>query len=209
MCLRRRRQGGFTLLEAMVVMAIIGIVAVVTIPSLRRARMRASMLEVVRTFEQAAAVARINAIKRGNNVCLEVLPDGNAQQITSFRAWLESTAENEVRDAGEEIVGEWQIHRRSEWTFETSSTSPMYVLNSSGGGTARGIVFQPSGMALSSETIRQPGIGQGAFEYYVFQQNKKWNLFRIAVYGGAGTVETMMAVPGGGWDHNFAHWEYY
>jgi prepilin-type N-terminal cleavage/methylation domain-containing protein len=209
MRLRRRRQSGFTLLEAMVVMAIIGTIAVVTIPSMRRARMRASMLEVVRTFEQASAVARINAIKRGNNVCLEILPDGSAQQITQFRAWLETVAENEILDGGEEVVGEWQIHRPGEWTFETSSDFPMYVFDSAGGGTARGIVFLPSGMALSSETVRQPGVGRGAFEYYVYQQNKKWNLFRVSVYGGAGTVETMMKAPGGGWDHNFAHWEYY
>ena len=64
---RRSRQTGYTLVEALVVVAIIGIITVVSIPSLRRARMRASMLDVVRTFEQAAAVSRINAIKRGNN----------------------------------------------------------------------------------------------------------------------------------------------
>ncbi len=70
--LKRRRQSGYTLIEALVVVAIIGMIAVISIPSLRRARMRSSMLDVVRTFEQAAAVCRINAIKRGNNVCLLV-----------------------------------------------------------------------------------------------------------------------------------------
>ena len=61
---RTRHQRGFTLIEALVVVGIIGVIVAVSIPSMRRSRMRASMLDTVRVFEQAAAVSRINAIKR-------------------------------------------------------------------------------------------------------------------------------------------------
>ena len=205
---RRSRQAGYTLVEALVVVAIIGIITVVAIPSLRRARMRASMLDVVRTFEQAAAVSRINAIKRGNNVCLRVLSDGNPQQLGAFRAWIDANA-NEIEDAGDELIGNWQIRNIDEWTFEDSTAHPMYVLNAGGGGTERGIVYLPNGMART-QAATQPGIGQGAFEYFVWYDARKWNTFELSIFGGAGTVQVGMENPATGvFQSNFAYWEYY
>jgi len=206
--MQRRRQSGYTLIEALVVLSIIGIVAAIAIPSLRRSRIRASMLEVVRTFEQAAAVSRITAIKRGGNVCLRVLNGANRQQLSSFRSWVDANA-NEVEDTGEEVVGQWQIRNVDEWSFEDSSTHPLYVLNAAGGGSQRGIVYLPNGMA-NTQALSAPGIGQGAFEFFVWYDARKWNTFEISIFGGAGTIQTLMNIPGtSSWDSNFAHWEYY
>lgn len=209
---RRRdgRQAGYTLVEALIVVALIGIITAASIPSMRRARMRAKMLEVVRTFQQAAAVSRINAIKRGNNVCLRILAGGGRQQLTGFRAWIDANA-NEIEDAGDELVGQWQIHNAGEWSFEESAdpNKQMYVLNASGGGTDRGYVFLPNGMA-QVEAATQVGIGEGAFEYFVWYDARKWNTFEISIFGGAGTVRTGMKNPTTGlFESNFAHWEYY
>jgi prepilin-type N-terminal cleavage/methylation domain-containing protein len=209
-----RRAAGFTLIEALVVMSIIGIIAAASIPSLQRARIRASMLDVVRTVEQAAAVSRITAIKRGTNVCLKFLDDGDRQQILSFHAWLDAN-ENEVEDAGEEILGPWQVRRSKEWSFEDVSdlNLPMYVLNKTAGGDDRGVVFLPNGMAVTSDTTREEGVGQGAFDFFVWYDSRRWNTFRITIYAGAGTVQAGMRVPGSSpavYDiHNYAYWEYY
>lgn len=206
-----RRAAGFTLIEALVVMAIIGIVAAVSIPSLQRARIRASMLDVVRTVEQAVAVSRITAIKRGENVCLRLLDDGDRQQMTSFHAWIDSNG-NEVEDSGEEALGPWQVRRAGDWSFEDVSDTnfPMYVLNKGAGGDDRGLVFLPSGMAITSDTTREEGVGQGALDFFIWQQGRRWNTFRITVFAGAGTVQSRMWNPSSSsWDDNFAHWEYY
>jgi len=205
----QRRQQGFTLVEALIVVALIGIIVTASIPSMRRARMRAAMLDTVRTFEQAAAVSRINAIKRGTNVCLRILSGGGGrQQLTNFRAWFDING-NETMDGGEELVGNWQIRNADEWSFEDSSTNALYVLNSAGGGSDRGIVYLPSGMAIT-RAVGQPGIGEGAFEYYIYRDTRKWNTFRIGIFGGAGTVHVRMNIPGtSDWDDNLAHWEYY
>lgn len=206
---QRRRQRGFTLIEALVVVGIIGLIAAISIPSLRRSRMRASMLETVRTFEQATAVSRISAIKRGSNVCLRVLADSSRQQLAGFRAWYDAN-EDEVENAGEELIGDWQIRNAGEWSFEEAAAPRrMYVLNAAGGGTARGIVYLPNGMARSA-VAGQAGVGEGAFEYFVWQGGRKWNTFRISTFGGAGTVQVQMWNPGSSaFDSHIAHWEYY
>ena len=211
--MRRRRQceKGYTLVEALIVVGIIGLIVAISIPSLRRSRMRAAMLDTVRVFEQAAAVSRISAIKRGTNVCLSILPDGSGRhQLSRFTAWFDTNG-NEVQDTGEELVGSWQIRNTSEWSFQETAdgTRKMHVLNQSGGGSARGIVYQPNGMAIAAHN-QAPGIGEGAFEYFIWQGGRKWNTFRISTFGGAGTIRVQMNIPGtSDWDDNFAHWEYY
>ncbi len=118
---------------------------------------------------------------------------------------------DEVEDAGEELVGQWQIRNADEWSFEESAdpNKRMYVLDASGGGTARGYVYLPNGMA-QVEAATQVGIGEGAFEFFVWSDARKWNTFEISVFGGAGTVQTRMWDPNASaFDSNFAHWEYY
>ena len=56
----------------------------------------------------------------------------------------------------------------------------------------------------------EPGVGEGAFEFFIWQDSRQWNTFRISIFGGAGTIQTGMLNPASGtFENNFAFWEYY
>jgi len=69
---RRSRERGYTLYEIMVVLAIIGLVAVIGFPMMARAVVRARVLSEVGVLKQAVAMARIHALKRGGGVAVRL-----------------------------------------------------------------------------------------------------------------------------------------
>ncbi|MBV7433544.1 GspH/FimT family pseudopilin [Cardiobacteriaceae bacterium TAE3-ERU3] len=61
---------GFTLLEAMVVLVLIGILSAMAYPSFQRSIQRANVQKVVASFENALNMARITAIERNIRVTI-------------------------------------------------------------------------------------------------------------------------------------------
>jgi prepilin-type N-terminal cleavage/methylation domain-containing protein len=76
----RRRERGFTLLEILVVMMLIGVLVAIGFPIMRRSLVRAEMLGEVNMVKQAATVARINAVKESQRVALAILEDNATQE---------------------------------------------------------------------------------------------------------------------------------
>ena len=68
----RRRERGFTLFEILAVIMIIGLLVSIGYPILWRSLVRAEMLGEVNMIQQAAAVARVNAIKQSWRVTLKM-----------------------------------------------------------------------------------------------------------------------------------------
>ncbi len=193
---RLRSAAGFTLLELMAVLVLIGLLATVGIPNLIRAKIRAEMLAQVKTLRQSMAVARINAIKGGQPVALSMQ---NVGGVANLVAWVDADGQQDF-DSGEHVLGQWTLPNKFSLTNDT--TWPLYRLGSTSG--PLGILFLPSGVAIVDDS-REIGAGQGG----VVLTDIKGNQFRLLVTGGAGTVEEEMWNPDiGDWDDSRNHWRY-
>ena len=103
-CHRGARRGGFTLLEMLVVVALIGVLALVVFPSIIEIIMRSQTRNFARTSESFVNFARLRAIRGGRpvSVIFESRPDGSGEQFTTISA---------VVDTDEDGVGDFRINQ--------------------------------------------------------------------------------------------------
>ncbi len=183
----RDGEGGFTLVEMLVVAAIIGMVLAVTIPALRRSMVRAELLGEIKMLQGAVSVARINAIKQSRRVVLRFLLDDASQKGGLVHAWLDED-EDGAKDNNEDDVGRWLVD--PDVTMMPDGGMQLASLS----GTERGIIFLPSGAAIANSGGTVVGVGA------VVLQDYKLNRIRISVQGGSGTVRKEM------WDYEDSVW---
>ncbi len=185
-----RAQGGergFTLVEMLVVTAIIGMILAVTIPALRRSMIRAELLGEIKMLHGAISLARINAIKQSRQVAFRVLLDDAAQKGGLLHAWLDEDADG-AKDSDEDDVGRWIVD--SAMTMMPDAGMQFASLS----GTERGIIFLPNGAAIANSGGTVVGVGA------VVGQDYALNRIRISVQGGSGTVRREM------WDYEHSVW---
>lgn len=195
---RRAAERGFTLVEMMVVVALIALVVGITIPNLWRSSVRAEMMGQVQMVQQAAAVARMYAIKNSSRVALQLLPDNALVERYEIFAWVDDDADGAM-DAGEEEVGRWPIFGeimigpQFDPPDGTGSVEANYTLTPLAG-TARGVVFFANGTAVVHDG--QVGTGQGA----VVLKDTYENMLRVRIQGGSGSVLVDM------WKYDAGDW---
>jgi prepilin-type N-terminal cleavage/methylation domain-containing protein len=175
-------QRGFSLVEMMVVVAMIALILGVTLPNLWRSAVRADMMSQVGMIQQSLGVSRIFAIKNSSQVALQLLPADAPIAKYAIHAWVDANG-NGAQDAGEEQVGQWPM--TSDITIDTEEGNSSHTLHSLAGG-ALGVVFFANGTAVVHDN--QVGTGQGA----VVLQDTYENKIRIVIQGGSGSVYTEM-----------------
>jgi len=195
----RRRERGFTLLEILVVMMLIGVLVAIGFPIMRRSLVRAEMLGEVNMVKQAATVARINAVKASQRVALAILEDNATQEGGVVVAWVDDNSDG-LQTSGEEVVGRWTM--KNGFFLSPDAGNPFLQL--AGSDTARGVVFLPNGTTIANVS-GAIGVGQGAVE----MQDLHLNRIRLMIRGGSGTVIREMWNPDDGvWSDEIRFWRY-
>lgn len=187
---RRNREcpRGFTLLEILVVIAIMGLVVAIGFPNMRRAYMRSRMMGQVGVLKQAVAVSRSTAMQRGQGVTLRLI-DGVEQHGGYVMAWADGNVEN--------LVGRWNVNEKL--TLRPDPGNGLHLIDSQ----VRGVVFLPNGTAISSQS-GNVGIGQGALLV-----TDHVNRLRLTIIAGTGTVVAeMWDDESGTWSRQLRHWKY-
>ncbi len=195
----RNRQRGFTLIEMMVVVAIVGLIAVIGMPNLHRAAIRADLLEEVKAVRQGLAVARMKALKSGRPVAVVLIPGSTAQPGHTVVAWVDDAGDMSL-DPADEVVGRWYMGVKTLiGPDDTAGDWSLAALS----GSQKGVIFLPGGNAVAHGT--DIGIGVGS----VVLSDLKGNRIRLLIAAGAGTVNEQMWNPDlGVWSNEIRFWRY-
>jgi prepilin-type N-terminal cleavage/methylation domain-containing protein len=195
----RRCERGFTLMELLAVIMIIGFLVTISYPMLRRSMMRAELLGEVNMIQQAASVARINAIRQSGRVALKILDDNALQQGGVLIAWVDRNEDGVNNEPAGDQVGRWTL--RNGFTLAPDAGNQLFQLGST---STRGMVFLPTGTTIVN-AAGNIGVGQGA----VLVGDDRLNSIRLLVRGGSGTITKEMWNPyEDAWSEELRFWRY-
>lgn len=184
---------GFTLVEMMVVLALIFLIVGISLPNLRRSIVRSDILGEVKKVQMAVMFSRIHAVKNSRQVALKILDDDAEQDGANLVAWVDDNGDGSA--TGEEILKQW-IVGHNVGNIITLAPDGAASLDLFGlAGSELGVVFLPNGTAITNVN-GDVGIGTGA----VVIGDSKFNDIRLTINAGAGTIIQEM------WDPTESEW---
>lgn len=157
---RRTRNAGFSLIEAMVVIALIGILATLGLPAFLGMINRSQLLGTTRELAALMRSARIEAVRRGVPTVVIPTADGFTAFVNDARDG-QGRFSNLTRDAAELVeIGRLSLPRRVHVaapaldnvvnTFSGTAPTPPFAPNL----PIVGAVFMPDGSALAEGAFR-------------------------------------------------------
>ena len=123
---RKLGRQGFTIVELIVVIAIVGMVLAIAIPYFGAAMRRSRVTAEARQILVPLLKARLEAIKRGNNVLVEISTNSiktSYRQALVFVDTSNSGANLNVYDAGDTLMGTFPMAPSSESTLRLDSVN--------------------------------------------------------------------------------------
>ena len=140
----RGRAAGFTLIELVVTVTLVGILAAISAPAIGGALRRADAREVARTMANAFRKARNQAMSAGQVVLANVDPSTDDGTITLYRT-------DPVARSCESVDTDNGVEVESFTVAEVSGDMEMTgIASQAGGGTQQWLCFSPSGRILDT-----------------------------------------------------------
>lgn len=174
-CPTRRRQAGYTLLEALVVVTIVGILAAAGIPSFIQSMNSATVTAQASAFTSAVRAARAEAIRRGRMVtlCRSDNPEAANPTCTNTAGGATGWASGWIVFEDSRVGGTRGLVEANETIIGVQAP-----FNNSGGFMDQGaggyiLSFQPSGMPF--------GLAAGSFNIYPNSSDKTRSKLAVQV----------------------------
>lgn len=136
----QRRHGGFTLLELLLLLGMIGVLAMVGVPALTDTLERMNVNSAARSFTSALSLARSEAVKRGRDVVICASANGTDCAASGWASgWIVFVDTNADADgatgsvdAGDTVIRVFD--QRSGLTVSTAPTTSLLTYDNRGFG---------------------------------------------------------------------------
>lgn len=186
--MQHRRNAGYTLAEVLVVVAIIGILSLITVPAFMNFQRAGIFKSAMRTFASDLRGARTNAIKRARDIRIELTPGAEtaagakqyrAYEMNDASAWVAITPRQAFTAAIDNGVGDTIKTVNGPVWFDSATSLPTTFT----GGNPN-IVFHPNG------TIDIAGTGTEAVVTMVTKSDELFtNQYNITI-SASGQIRT-------------------
>ena len=150
----RSAEKGFTFIELIVVIALAGIIFAIAVPYFGAVMRRGRVTSEARQILVPLLKARLEAIKRGNNVLVEISTDSSKTSYQTALVFLDTSssgANKNVYDGGDTLIKTFPAAPASDTTL---SLDDMNAASPSTGSTTIDFIFTPFGSMDAATTTK-------------------------------------------------------
>jgi type IV fimbrial biogenesis protein FimT len=145
----RSAEKGFTFIELIVVIALAGIVFAIAVPYFGAVMRRGRVTSEAQQILVPLLKARLEAIKRGNNVLVEISTNSGKTSYQTALVFVDTGATKNVYDGGDTLIGTFPVAPSSDTTLRLDVAN---AASPSTASTTIDFIFTPFGSMDAATT---------------------------------------------------------